>query len=606
MKLNKNKLLFLLAAVCLLNTTCKKVFDLEPKNLVDQSLMYRNVNDADAAVIGVYGKVMQLAKQYMLLNELRGDLMDITFNSDQSMKDLSEHKSNADNPYINPRPFYSVIINCNDVLKIFQIMRQTNKMKEDEFNQRYSDIASIRSWLYLQLGIHYGTIPYVTDPLVQVADLQDASKFPKLALLPLIDTLVAFTESLPFTNDYPSGITLQTVVDGYSTSKFFINKNMLLGDLYLWKGQYDKAADRFKRVMEINGPSGVGELFYNQYRISSFNEAGINYSRALDATSLVYTPGWRFLFERGQDNAFNWEWIWVLPFDKNFEPQNPFVDLFSNSGGSYLVKPSAQAISYWNSQKQLYTFTGGTSTAGAVYRENFPYDARGQFTYKMINGQPVIMKYLYNYLGTNDLPINPLSRQGKWFLSRAATLHLHYAEAANRAGKHKVAYSLVNRGIKDTYDPIPGAAQTRDATLIHQTFEPYPYDFDARLGDAPPFRNTWYRGQGIRGRAALFAVPIDSALYYDMSSSVSPRPLTNATALTNFQEDMILQESALELAYEGQRWPDLLRMAIRRNDPSILADKVYNKLLKSDISAGAAAAARAKLLAKDWFLPFKF
>jgi hypothetical protein len=79
-------------------------------------------------------------------------------------------------------------------------------------------------------------------------------------------------------------------------------------------------------------------------------------------------------------------------------------------------------------------------------------------------------------------------------------------------------------------------------------------------------------------------------------------PLTDS--VTNV-ENMIIQEDALELAYEGERWSDLLRVAIRRNDPSFIADKVYNKLLKSGLSAAAASAARTKLLAKDWFLPFK-
>jgi hypothetical protein len=594
-----------LATGMLLFSSCKKVFDLEPKNAVDGSQMYRNLADADAAVIGIYGKLMGLAKTYVLFNELRGDLMDITMNSDQYLRQLSEHNATDNNPYVNPLPFYNLILNCNDVLKNFQVMRVENKIKEDEFRQRYADVGAIRTWVYLQLGIHYGKIPYVTDPLAQVNDLRDASRFPMIELAPLIDSLVKFAETLPYTNDYPVGTTLMTTVDGHNTQKFFINKNILLGDLYLWDEQYDKAAVCFKKVMDINGPSGQGEQFYNQYRISSFGEAGISYARATDFSSLVYTPGWRYLYERGQDNPFNWEWIWVLPFDKNYQPQNPFTDLFANNGGSYLVRPSQQAIDYWDAQTQIYTFTSGTSTAGAVYRDNFPFDSRGTFTYRNINGQPVIMKYLYNYLGTNNLPVNELSRQGKWFLARAATLHLHFAEAANRAGKNKVAYALANRGIKDTYDPIPGAARTRDVTNIQQTFEPYPYNFDAREGDAPPYRNTWYRNQGIRGRAGLKAVPIDSARFFNMSGPL-PRPVTDQVGLTNFIEDIILQEDALELAYEGQRWSDLLRISIRRNDPSIIANKVYDKLTKSGMSAGAAAQARNKLMSKDWFLPFKW
>lgn len=587
-------------------TSCKKTLDVLPKSEVDQSQSYRNVYDADAAVIGIYGKVMKLAKQYIILNELRGDLMDITANSDIYLKQLSEQTVTADNPYINPQPFYDVIINCNDALKNFTIMYQQNKLKADEYTQRYSDIGAIRSWVYLQLGVHFGNIPYVTDALSQVSDLRDATKFPMLPLNQLIDSLVKFTENLPYLENYPTGTNLQTVVDGYPTTKFFINKNILLGDLYLWQGQYDKAADFYKRVMMINGPVGNTELWYNQYRISSFANAGITYSRAQDFSSLVYTNGWRYLFERPvTDNEFNWEMIWTLPFDKNFAPQNPFIDLFSPNGGSYLVKPSQQAIDNWNSQTQVYTLTAGSTTAPVVFADNFPFDSRGVFTYRNIGGQPVIMKFLYNYLGTDNLPINILSKQGKWFLTRAATLHLHFAEAANRAGKNKVAYALVNRGIGYTYDTLPGGANGRNVTNWMQTKEPYPYDFDGRVADAPPYRNTWYRNQGIRGRAGLKVVAIDSVRYFDMSVP-APRPLINPEGLKVALENMIMDENALELAYEGERWPDLLRVAIRRNDPAYIADKIYSKLLKSGMSAGAASQARAKLMGKNWFLPFKW
>jgi hypothetical protein len=586
-------------------SSCKKTFDVEPENAVDKPQMYRDVFDADAAVIGVYGKLMKLAKPYIILNELRGDLMDVTLNADENLQQLNTHSAKADNPYIDPRPFYDVIINCNDVLKNFNIMIKENKLKDAEYKQRYSDVGSIRSWVYLQLGIHFGEIPYVTSALEQASDLNDISKFPMVKLEALIDSLVAFTEQLPYTEDYPTGTTLQTSVDGYSTSRFFINKNILMGDLYLWDGQYDRAAERYRKVMDINGPSGNSEAFFNQYRISSFSESGISYSRAQDFSSLTYTPGWRYLFERGQDNQFNYEWIWALPFDKNFEPQNPLVDLFSPTGGSYLVKPSQAAIDNWNAQTQIFTYVSGTSTAAAVYRDNFPFDSRSVFTYRTINGQPVIMKYLYNYLGTNSLPINIFNKTGKWFLTRAATLHLHYAEAANRAGKMKVAYALVNRGIKETYDTLPGAARTRDVTRWQQTFLDRPYDFDAREGDAPSYRSNWYRNQGIRGRAALRAVKVDSAKYFNMAATGYLKPYSDSLGFMQFVENMIIDENGLELAYEGNRWPDLVRVALRKNDPTFLANKVAAKFEKSD--PGLAATIRGRLSNKDnWFLPFKW
>ena len=41
--------------------------------------------------------------------------------------------------------------------------------------------------------------------------------------------------------------------------------------------------------------------------------------------------------------------------------------------------------------------------------------------------------------------------------------------------------------------------------MFKQTFLPFPYDFDAREGDFPPYRNIWYRNHGIRGRAGVEA-----------------------------------------------------------------------------------------------------
>ena len=70
-------------------------------------------------------------------------------------------------------------------------------------------------------------------------------------------------------------------------------------------------------------------------------------------------------------------------------------------------------------------------------------------------------------------------------------------------------------------------------------------------------------------------------------------------------ENGLLKEAALENAFEGNRWPDLLRIALRRNDPSIIADRVYNKILKD--GSGNAGAARAKLMdPANWYLPFSW
>lgn len=579
-------------------SSCKKILDVQPENVLTGTQTYRNVFDADAAVLGVYGKFMGLAKPYVLLNELRADLMSPTANADLYLQQLSNHTVSVDNPYINPAPFYEVILNCNDVMANFDKMLAEKKLKVDEYNQRYSDMAAIRTWTYLQLGIHFskdaqGTvgIPYVTNPLTTLSDVKNGSNYPYLPFRQLLAELIKTMENLP-TKEMYGTTSLITTVDQYRTDKFFINKRVLLGDLYLWnavydQGSYNKAARQYREIISYYDTRGNDNTQKNYWKIvgnfdpTNGNSLAVAYVRyrESDINSLYEsnTEGWRSMFSRGKlsyDQQFDWEWIWVLPFSSSFAPKNPFIELMSPVGGSYLVKPSQQAIDGWNSQTQ---------------NNGFPFDARGRFTYKAIGGQPVIMKYLYYYLDGSTLTpsINSNGRNGEWWLSRAASVWQHFGEAANRDGYPKLGFAIINQGIKAAYTPSPAPSNVTD--IMNTLTLPDPYKFDARDGDNPQFRSIYRHMNGLRGRAYL------------PSRSLTATNVTDSIAQI---ETQLVDEAGLELAYEGQRWSDLLRVAMRRNDPAFLADKVFAKLQKE--GSGNAAAARAKLMRQEYYLPLRW
>ena len=573
-KLNTKILTCGALAIFLGLTSCEDYLDVQPQDKLNKEQVYNDLYDADAAVVGIYGKFMGLAGKYVVLNELRADLISPTRNSSPDMEELNTHTVSADNPYANPKDFYEVINNCNDALKNFRIMLENNRIDSDEFNERYSDIGTLRSWLYLQLGMHYGEVPYVTEPIENLDDLQNENLYPRLSLENLLDELVNFTEGLPHTDPYNPNSSLVVDVDGFNTAKFFINKDVVLGDLQLWNANYTEAAAHYKTILET-ASNGSGSYYYDTYRIiyNSPNtvDLGVEYQRyrEQDARALINsnTDGWGSIFARDPDDRWNHEWIWSLPFDSNFAPENPFIDLFSIQSGDYFLKPSQRAINLWDSQNQL---------------NGFPYDARGQvFSYLKQGEDPVVRKYLYNFLSEEtQMPVDVFDRDGRWFLYRAAKLHLRFAEAANRDGHHKLADALLNYGIQSAYT----VAGVEDVSNIEQTNLPFPYNFDARQGDFPFYRGPWYRNGGIRGRA-----------YVERAEVVGD-------SLTSI-ENNIIEEAALELAFEGNRWGDLVRVAMHRNDPSFLADKVYAKLAAEDNPE--ANSVRARLMSRqNWFLPF--
>ena len=81
-----------------------------------------------------------------------------------------------------------------------------------------------------------------------------------------------------------------------------------------------------------------------------------------------------------------------------------------------------------------------------------------------------------------------------------------------------------------------------------------------------------------------------------------PTPLPTRQDTIDYQvplvEDLIIQEMALEGAFEGYRFHDLMRVALRRGDPSYLAIPVSRRSGQPD------AQLQQLLMNQDnWYLP---
>ena len=568
--------------------SCKKMFDLQPEDALGIDQAYRNVYDADAAVIGIYGKVMNIADRYMILNELRGDLEEVTPNADKFLKQISNHQVTADNPWANPKPFYEIIINCNDALKNFDLMLKDKRLSQADYNIRYSEIGAMRSWIYLQVGIHYGTVPYVTEALENVQDLKDESKFQRIPFEQLLEKLIQFTEALPSKQPMPAGTSLLSALDSYNTSRMFVNKFLLLGDLHLWKGNYSQAAAYYKTMMEYSDvlyPSKDTEFYFNTFNIGGNQSqlSGNNWSRIFAGSF-----GERFS---------NYENIWMLPFDKKFSPSNPFIKLYAPES-EYLIKPSVLSEKNWNDE------TRGDDSPVDVNRGN------GR-SYLRINSQPQVYKLIMGYTSLAQ-PFDKFATTGKWIVYRTALLHLRMAETANRDGRDKLASALLNSGIRRTFTPkrLPLSVNVSD---IMQSKDVDPnYYFDGRQGDNPRFRQKYSYNEGIRGRVGLKEALVDSSLYFNMQDKGSEnKPVTNRLGLTVAMEDLLMNEAARELAYEGNRWPDLIRIALRREKEAPGSGKLFlkNTIAKKYIAANLQVPAEVEKLGADinsWYLPFKW
>ena len=626
------------------------MLDTNAKEVVEASENYHNVYDADNAIWGLYGKVQNLAENVVVLNELRADLMDVTTNATQDQVDLNSHQETANNKYCDPTPFYEVILNANDIIYNFKLMLAENKISTEDYNPRYSDVVAIRCWAYLQLGMHFQDVPYVTNPLLSIDSLSVDGLFPKKTLDELIPQLISEMENIPSreTNTLSSfyGKTITNNSKSFFLNLQFLDKHILLGDLYLWNDDYVLAATEYKAYMDAADALSTKTNIEN--KISTWVWAGTNeprfqicYQRYKDQDVRSFRNMWKEIFYRASTDAgtsggvgLQDEMIWMMSFSGSSTSVSPFIKLFANTGqGQYQLKPSSYVIdSLWNTQVQQ--------------SNGFVFDGRGrESSYDYVNGQPVVLKYLYDYYSVDNTDANKtihlnynnftnqFTKPGKWYLYRAALLHLRYAEAANRAGYPKLAYALLNNGIRPNFDwtastgttrsdksgvqyssfapiipnaiqiPVGASQDTINAiTNRYKLYEesilarPYPAPFylDARQNDAPYtfLRSPWRDNGGIRGRAFLLNITKPDGI------------ITQADSI-QWIEKALIKEAALECGFEGQRWGDLLRIARRNNkrDAGGNVATIMNAAVAHKFNAGSSGS--GTITDANLFLPMK-
>jgi len=593
--------------------------DTNPMEVLNETDTFRNVADAKNSVKGLYGKVMELAEQTVVLNELRADLMDVTTNADHDLQDISYFTSRADNPYVNTVPYYSVVQNCNDMLYHFNDMLANHKFTQDEYDELYSDVMTVRCWTYFQLGTLFGRVPYVTEPIQSLADLKltDASFKTLDELIPLLITCM---ESVPTLEQYSTASQMTTKpFNTHNLASYFLNKRCFLTELYLWDDQYYNSAKSFRDFQMLTESDNKRYKNYTWVYQGTFEGAYmITYTRYKESDVNQLQNMWSSMFDYEMETTFaNYEQITCMTFDKSYDPVYPFVRLFGNEGvGKYLLKPSQNVIdNYWGKQ---------------VQSNGYMFDGRGlNGSYKLDEqGRPVITKYLYDYV-----PSKPYEVMGKWFIYRSAPLNLLYAEACNRYAetgaetpdsidnyvdgdtlKPYTAYrnltkSFINSGVKNNFvfkKPsgvnFPGDSISKSGWTGGSYFS-YPFDFDARRTDVPSLAGGWRDGSGCRGRASLQPVT------YNVTATTQPE--------VRFWERAILDELALESAFEGHRWTDILRVARRWNKEDrrngvaptatgLSGTALLNELIGKKFAKNGKAAPVFLDDESNWYLPAKF
>ena len=592
-------------------TACEDMLDVSSTSIQyeDQHTL-NSAGDSLYSVVGILSKLQNIADRTVLLGELRADLVTDNENTEKDLRELINHDVKAGNAYLDYSDYYAVINNCNYYLSKVDtsvvVSGQKVMLKE------VAVVKGIRAWTYMQLALIYKSVPFITEPILS---LQDAEKAEKECEYKNLEEMCDYfiPELMSLVNiDFPD----YGLIDDYDSQQFFFPVRLLLGDMYLWKGLYAQAIEQYAHyAYEEN----LTTAMYGVYP-SSFSPH----------TNDIVGPTWFFPSQ---------EFITVIRMASS--KLNGTISNLENIFSPTDINEGRRAVSpsrSWKelSEKQMFSFQGDATdkvryltcgdlrAAGTYYTEW----SDGTFRPDRVTSSDswyhvdVDNKYLINSkYGRSTM----LGVPNSIVIYRVGNVFLRMAEAINRAGEPNIALAILKQGVSEIRPILEGGftfvvptddfnaagvmgihSRGSGTSAANERYVADYSDFDfsvepdlttlikidtivvSKTQKRKIVRTGSYYGSEYANLASGF-ISVDSVVIEGeewvtnkeervryRTDSIKYRYLSNGY-LVDKVELMIVDEMALETAFEGHRFYDLMRVAMRREDPAFLADRIARR-----------------------------
>lgn len=615
----KAKYLIATAMAAFAFSSCSDMLDTESDRYAYDPALDQKV-DSMFYTLGALKAVQQSIDQYVLTNELRGDLAGLTSHASTDLQELYKHNVSATNKYDSAYVYYRVINNCNYYIAHRDTTLSTgaNMVAMPE----YAEAHALRAWAYLQLARTYGEVPFYTDPLMDVTSIEAVASQPKLGIQEICNALAPKLEQyaaqgVPNWGTFNAGRADNGLTKTVTTSMMMVPVRLVLADLYLETGNYEKAASTLYNYLRdneltvrlvnatyedlpagIETPSDLRGSFTSKYTRYSFYETAFSMNSPVDV--ITYVP-----------MATN-----KLRGTTTELPQLFGYNFYSTSDGyryndEYSIVPTSAYSSLIKNQTYYYGKTvrlsgeNVTQILGSDIGDMRYYSVRSEAE-KGMSGSDTTFYNCIKFNGAN-VPIY-----------RTSGVYLKLAEAINRMGHPRVAFAILKDGITTALKEDTTYIQEDDIDFLTNGAAPFfgsvenQNIFNGVASGSTNTEPTSRGNQAIHARGCGYTQGNESVYQYstevqkkwnELGVTVGQTKADTLKASIDAVEDLICDEMALELAFEGSRFSDLCRIARHKN-----ADNPWRANYGSEWLAGKLAfknVAADLTIPANWYMPFR-
>ena len=652
--------------------SCSGMLDTDGASDTSRMVVDPNLNQKTDSVSFAYGvmeAMQQLADQYFLQNEMRGELSAPTSKATTHLKELASFSVSEENKYDSVYLYYKVINNCNYYLANRDTTLYTGS--DNVVINEYVAMAAYRAWAYLQLTTHYGDVPYITEPVSTVSQINaQTANTDKMTILA---SQAEYLQTLKnrcsedqiqvpyYRNAFSIGkLNWANTNKQMNPSQCFVPLNVVLGDLYLELGRYLEAATCYYQFLRYRGKKSPLYLDVNNSNTREPQD-GYTYEWPIPNTNtdIALTNGrsaWDVIFmDQSTSVPSDIEVISYIPSAVNYMRGRIF-ELPELFGYDYYGTTDNRISNYriWGCP-QTTEIQIAPSVTYKDMSENAPYYyiTREQRIY---NGDPAdptsgTKVYVGDKKNIGDGRANMISggrttatssyvyvqkpSTGYVYLYRMSTVFLRLAEALNRAGYPDLAFYILKTGFGSN-DIGKYLARKYEAGVGGSPFpekyyfiseKSYKFLHESSVGmlteaDSVYFLN-YYIPRNNKAKPAMVGIHFhgagavdDGARWmsaYNYKDVVEERiekirgDFGLAASATyseeeyiNAVEDLLCDEYAMEFAFEGTRFSDLLRIARHKNMAGGFGGNFGDTWLSKKLENNASG-----ITTQNCYLPFK-